>query len=131
MKEIEFSITADTLEAGQSLKFEPAMKLIDFLTNQPARFPYTSPVRILPTRLPALNRLAAEGDPFVIAYNEAMQRGRGYPPVRLWGRIEDALTNALANIWEEVLAASEPNLDDILHRHLDELAARLDAVLAS
>lgn len=116
---------------NHSAQAEAAYLLIEFLTSQQPKFPYMPHARILPTRLSALNTLSAEGDPFIQAYIRAMEQGRGYPSVRLWGRVEDNLTGALASIWNDVLAANCTNMDEILHKHLDPLASRLNQILES
>ncbi len=56
--------------------------------------------------------------------------GRTFQHIPLWGRVEDKLANALDNIWEDVLAESQPDIDAIMSRHLDPLARRLQQTLS-
>jgi multiple sugar transport system substrate-binding protein len=63
------------------------------------------------------------------AFKTAIQKGHGFPTVRLWGLVEKRLTDILANIWTEVLKNPESPPDKIVETQLKALARRLQLTL--
>ncbi len=61
--------------------------------------------------------------------NQGVQTGCSFPAMRLWGLIEERLTPALGNIWQSILSAGQPDLDEIIQAELDPLARRLNQTL--
>jgi ABC-type glycerol-3-phosphate transport system substrate-binding protein len=114
-----------------SIHNEEAFELIRFLSSQPTRIP-ASPISYeLPTRRDAINMPSAQSNIFHRAYLQAMQNGRSFPSIRLWGAIEDKLVSEIPNIWAELFANPDQDLDECLHRHFDPLAKRLDNTLGN
>jgi multiple sugar transport system substrate-binding protein len=115
-----------------TLKERQAFELIQFLASQPP-FDNRNLQRYnrLPTRREALNAPLAQNDPFNRTFLQAFQSGRSFPAMRLWGSIQDKLISEVAQIWAELFSNPDQDLETCLHKHLDPLAARLNAVLGN
>jgi ABC-type glycerol-3-phosphate transport system substrate-binding protein len=113
-----------------SLYYREAFELVRFLSSQPTRIPVSphTPVN-MPTRRDAIHIPSVENDIFHRTYVLAMQSGKSFPSTRLWGSIESKLVTEITNIWAELFANPDQDLDTCLHRHLDPLAERLNIVL--
>jgi multiple sugar transport system substrate-binding protein len=112
-----------------STNSQEAFELVRFLSSQPTRIPASPHSNELPTRRDAIHMPSAENDIFHRTYLQALQNGRSFPTIRLWGSIEDKLIIETSHIWAELFANPDQDLDECLHRHLDPLAERLNVVL--
>jgi ABC-type glycerol-3-phosphate transport system substrate-binding protein len=112
-----------------SKHYNEAFELIRFLSSQPTSIPGSPHTFELPTRRDALNMPSAETDVFHRTYLQALQNGRSFPTIRLWGSIEDKLIAETANVWAELFANPNTDLDKCIHRHYDLLAERLNIIL--
>ena len=110
---------------------QEAFELVRFLSSQPTCIPASPHSIELPTRSDAINMPSAETDIFHRTYLEALQNGRSFPTIRLWGSIEDKLITEISMIWSELFADPGQDLDECLHRHLDPLADRLNVILGN
>ena len=112
-----------------------AFELVRFLTTQPVQAPTSSTYRHqVPTRRAAIHVPLVENDVFhraYVQYLQSMQRGRSFPSIRLWGAVEDKLRAGLSNIWADLFANPNQDLDTCIHKHLDPLAGRLNIALRS
>jgi multiple sugar transport system substrate-binding protein len=108
-----------------------AFELVRFLATRPVHSPASLYDHQVPTRLEAVDMPLMENDVFHRAYLQSMQRGRSFPTMRLWGSVEDKLRVTLSNIWADLFADPNQDLDDCLHKHLDPLALRLNIVLGN
>jgi len=109
-----------------SLHPQEAFELVRFLSSQPTRIPAAPHDQGLPTRRESVNMPSAANDAFHRTYLESMQRSRSFPTVRLWGSMEDKLIVEISNIWTELFANPDLDIDACLHRHFDPLAQRLN-----
>lgn len=112
-----------------SKHYNEAFELIRFLSSQPTSIPGSPHSFELPTRREALNMPSAQTDIFHKTYLQTLQNGRSFPTIRLWGSIEDKLIAETANVWAELFANPNTNLDEYIHRHYDLLAERLNIIL--
>jgi multiple sugar transport system substrate-binding protein len=108
-----------------------AVELVQFLTGQPAQVPYSPHAALLPVRLAALGSLWEEGDPFYRGFIHGLRSGRTLPGTRLWGVVEYNLTEALAQVWAELLADPDADVEESLRHYLDPAARRLSLTLES
>jgi multiple sugar transport system substrate-binding protein len=108
-----------------------AFELVKFLTSQATQVAYSTRARSLPVRLDALSNPPFSTDPLYKSIVEALKSGRSYQVNRLWGMVEERLIAGLNQIWAEIFANPEIDLDALLDQHLQPLAERLNAVLAS
>jgi multiple sugar transport system substrate-binding protein len=105
-----------------------AFELVRFLLSQPINFPGSPHDTLVPARREALNTPSAS-DAFNQTFLQALQTGRGFPNIRVWGSIEGKLIVAMSDIWADLFANPEQGLDDCLHKYLDPLAQHLNIVL--
>jgi ABC-type glycerol-3-phosphate transport system substrate-binding protein len=110
---------------------QEAFELVRFLSSQPTRIPASPHSHEAPTRRDAINMPSVEYDPFHRIYLQALQTGRSFPTIRLWGSVEEKLITEISNIWTELFANPDQDLDACLHKHLDPLAERLNIILGS
>ena len=111
-------------------KYQEAFELIRFLSSQPIFYNKNrQQYNQLPTRREALNSPITQNDLFNRTYLESFQSGRSFPTLRLWGLVEDNLIPVISNIWAELFASPDQDLDSCLHKHLDPLARRLNIIL--
>jgi len=108
-----------------------AFELVRFLSSQPTRIPASPHDQGLPTRCTALDMPSAENDIFHRTYLQSIQTSRSFPSIRLWGSMEDKLIAEISNIWAELFANPDQDLDECLHKHFDPLARRLDNTLGN
>lgn len=109
---------------------EKAVELVRFLSSETAQTALFNRFGLFPTRLDVLNSDVFASDPFHRQVAEGLKAGRTFPPFTLWGLVETRLTAALADIWADILAKPEPDIDAILDRHLGPTAQRLDVTLS-
>ncbi len=112
-----------------SIHDREAFELVHYLTSQPLRMPASPHEVYIPTRRKAMEMPSIKTDIFHRTYLQALQTGRSYPTIRLWGSIEEKLIAGLSNIWEELFTQPDTNLDGCLHKHLDPLAQRLNSAI--
>jgi len=112
-----------------SAHYQEAFELVRFLSSQPTRIPASPHSYELPIRREAMNMPSVESNIFHRTYIDALQTGRSFPTIRLWGSIEEKLVATIAKIWEELFNDPDQDLDACLHGHFDPLAARLNALL--
>jgi multiple sugar transport system substrate-binding protein len=108
-----------------------AFQLVHFLSAQPPHIPVAPHAGELPTRRDALNMPSVESNIFHRTYLHTLQTGRTYPPIRLWGSIESKLLFEITNIWKELFADPDQDLEACLHSHFDPLAQRLNMALGN
>lgn len=106
-------------------KPELARKLVEYLAYADVQRGFYKTAFMLPTRNDVLQS-DIEGDQRVWkASVEALYRGRCFPTAHLWGKLEEAVSTELANIWAEIAANPSQDADGIVVRHISALAARL------
>lgn len=104
-------------------------ELIRFLSQQPTRIPASPHAHLLPTRQDVLDSLSAEADPFHQAYLQGLALGRSFPTLRMWGLVEEKLSQDIAGIWRDLFADPALDVETCLNRHLVPLAQRLNVAL--
>ena len=108
---------------------QEAFELIRFLSAQPSHIPVSPHSSEVPTKRDALYMPSLESDAVHRGFIQAMQTGRSFPALRLWGSIEDRLISEISGIWADLFAEPGQDLDACLHKHLDPLAQRLNLLL--
>jgi multiple sugar transport system substrate-binding protein len=106
-----------------------ALKLVEFLTS-PASLARSNPaMATLPPRLAVLDNPEYQNDPMLSVMSRAIQGGRAYPPLRLWGLVEDKLVAALLQIGAEALT-SPADMEKIILREVESVTHRLGMILS-
>ena len=108
-----------------------AFELVRFLSSQPPCIPASPHSHELPTRRESIKMPSVENDPFHRVYLQALQTGRSFPTIRVWGSLEEKLVQEISSIWGELFANPTQDLDACLHKHLDPLAQRLNPALGN
>lgn len=117
--------------AQYSLEVEQAaVALVSFLVSPRSQEIYSQliPNHHTPTRLEVLSRMPLAGSPLAQVVEQALRRGRCYPPISLWGRIETQLCAALNQVWAEIFSGA--SVEDALQSQLIPLARRLRIALS-
>lgn len=107
-----------------------ALELIKFLVSTKMQMAFSQQVRSLPVRLETLNNPPFSDDPLYQPMVEGLKIGRSYRVRRLWGLVEEKMVTCLNQIWADVFADPNPDLNTLLDQHLEPLAKRLDLALA-
>jgi multiple sugar transport system substrate-binding protein len=107
-----------------------ATELVRFLTSLPQQIASSQHTGMLPVLPEAFSAPAFAHHPVYQVVGRGLLHGRAFPPIRLWGLIEEKLTVALGSVWAKVLTA-EPgaSLDALIRAELEPLAARLNKTL--
>jgi multiple sugar transport system substrate-binding protein len=109
-------------------KTHEAMELIRFLTSRETLTAYPKSI-IIPARNDALASPVFAAMPMYETFIRAIQTGRCVPSLTLWAMVEDRLGKMLAAMWAELAQQPEADLDDLIARHVDPLAQRLNTTL--
>lgn len=106
------------------------LELVRYLTSLPAQVAASTHTGMLPVLPAALAAPEFAGHPVYQVVGRGLLHGRAFPPMRLWGLIEEKLTAALASVWAKTLTA-EPgtSLDALIRAELEPLAARMNKTL--
>jgi multiple sugar transport system substrate-binding protein len=113
-----------------------SVELIRRLTSPEFQAEYCHISGLLPVRQDRWSNEFILSNEHLSTFNQALQTGRGLPPTPLWGMIEDRLSKAIATIWQDIYAANQPgkspdSLDEIIAKHFEVFATRLDVTLSS
>lgn len=109
---------------------EESLALIKFLSSREISFPASPHDHQIPVRREALHVPVTENSLFNQIYLDALENGKAFPTMRLWGAVEDKLITGLANIWADRFNHPNEDLDECMHKHLDPIAKRLNNILA-
>jgi len=116
-----------------SRKVDLAWKLIRALSEKDFNLAFSNATNWLPSHRDVWNDEFLKQSKYHPEYLKGIQNGRGLPPVRLWGMIEDRLTQAFGSIWEDLFALNgesrSESMNGIISKHLEPLAVRLEAIL--
>ncbi len=108
-----------------------AIHLIRYLTSRRAQEALLDVRGLLPTRQSVLMSSRTAGDPVYQSFSQGFQFGRSFPSFHLWGLVEDRLTRALAQVWQELFAHPDQPESAILAEIIPPLAQELDSELRS
>ncbi|MDX9991610.1 MAG: extracellular solute-binding protein [Anaerolineales bacterium] len=108
---------------------EAALALVKYLTDPATLDAYTSKFDLMPARLDLLSQGRYTTPPHsVLAL--AAKTGRSFPAIPLLGLVEDKLSLMVENLWDDVCASSESELDAIVQRAVIAQAERLNMILS-
>jgi multiple sugar transport system substrate-binding protein len=108
---------------------QTAIDLIRYLVTDVVWQDYYFRSGMLPARLDLLAQPPFSTDPHYQVITRALQQGRTHARLPMWGLIEERLTTALAQIWNEVRAAPQQDVAALIGKYIDPLAQRLEATL--
>lgn len=107
-----------------------AIELIHYLTKRSVQTAYSAHARSLPVRLDSLGDQPFSIDPMYKPMVEALKIGRSYRVNRLWGLVEKKLFNELNQIWSEIFARPDLDIEAAIEGHLKPLGKELDRLIA-
>jgi multiple sugar transport system substrate-binding protein len=108
-----------------SKKPELAQKLVEYLAYSDVQRGFYKTAFMFPTRNDVLQSDLESGDEIWKAAVAALYRGRCFPSVRLWGKLEETVSTGLGNIWSEIAANPRQSANQIVFKHISVLAERL------
>jgi ABC-type glycerol-3-phosphate transport system substrate-binding protein len=107
-----------------------AVELVQYLTSPAAQIASSTHTGMLPVLPETFGAPAFKDHPVYQVVGRGLMHGRSFPPMRLWGLIEEKLTAALGSLWAKTLtAAPDDSLDALIKAELEPLAARLNKTL--
>ena len=109
---------------------EAAIQLVRFLTSHEAIREYYEYVKLLPTRLDVLALPEISSDPVTRVLTDQAHSGKGFPAISLWGLIEDKLESALGDVWLDIIANRDIDLDEAINKNVMPILDRLNLTLS-
>ena len=110
-------------------KERAAVKLVKFLSSKETHLYYSRQAGSTPSLIEALNEIYPAGNPARDAIMQTARDGRSYYNMPIWRRIEYQLYEEIGSAVADATEHMTADLGDILHKHLDPLAARLNITL--
>lgn len=108
-----------------------AVKLIQYLASAQVQATWARQTGLLPTRLDVLSRPPFSDEPIYWLVARGLQRGRSFRSVPLWGLVEERLNEAFGDLWAEILAGPDLDLETTIAARMRPLARDLDLALGS
>ena len=105
------------------------LDLIRYLTSQAVQVMLWPGCGLLSARADVSNMVPFGEAPLKQLSDRLKLAGRAFPSLSMWGLVEDKLKTALHAIWTDILAGPEPDVEAIIHQHIDPLAQRLNTTL--
>lgn len=109
---------------------QAAVDLVRFLTSATSMAETVTSFRLLPTRLAVLSMPEFMNDSVLKNLENVAIEGRSYPPVRLWGMIEERLIATLFDMRSDILSNPQADIDSIIHQKIIPLAQKLNITLS-
>jgi len=116
---------------GNSQQERAAVELVKFLSSKEINLRYWRETGGTPSRMDALHEIYSPGNPAREAVMQAATNGRGYYNISAWRRIEQQLSEEIGAIMHDAAEDLTSDSADILHKHLDPLAKRVDITLGN
>jgi ABC-type glycerol-3-phosphate transport system substrate-binding protein len=107
-----------------------AIGLIRFLTAPASQIKLANAQHSLPSRVEALPEISYDIPVYRAAVEESVRRGQSYPPVGLWVRIMNDMTNTFDFVTADVIEKHDEDIEQILLRWLKPLANRLNLMMS-
>ena len=107
-----------------------ALELIAHLTSREFQTFFPKTIGLLPGRLDSLDSFPLPDPALYPLVLKALKTGRSLPNVGFWGLIEDRLAQAISNLWDDILANPQPNLEVLYDKHISPLTNRLNITLS-
>jgi ABC-type glycerol-3-phosphate transport system substrate-binding protein len=106
-----------------------AVELVRFLTSQQVQSAYNTKIGYFPTRPDVIQNPPFSNDVFHQILMDGLNSGRSFPAISRWAIVEDRFIHLLGQLWDEVLADPNPDIDAIISNPLDQLCKRLNNIL--
>ena len=101
-----------------------------FLTDQQVQRTYNPQVGLLPIRPNEVQAPPFSTDAFHDVLMQGLETGRSFPTITRWAIVEDRHMQALGQLWKDIQADPNQDIETLIAAHLDPMARRLDLLLA-
>jgi multiple sugar transport system substrate-binding protein len=115
----------------QSINIQASMALIRFLTSKQFQSTYFNRAGYFPSRLDVLSSPLYSQNPWYHSLSGNLLKGRSFLPLRLWGNVEDGLSRAIHQTWNEIFDSPDTDYHAIVDRNLKLINHRLSMTLSS
>ena len=105
------------------------LQFINQLMSVPLQHQMAELLDLIPTRIEVLTQPPYNTDPFLRMLSRAVSIGRSYPAIPAWGEVENQLLDTIAIIWEDIFAQNNPDIDNIVRKHLIRLSQSVRSVV--
>ncbi|MBN1668219.1 MAG: extracellular solute-binding protein [Anaerolineales bacterium] len=116
---------------NQSISIAASVELIGFLTSAQFQSAYFSDTGYLPSRMDVLSSPLYSHSLWYNALSDPLQKGRSFLPLRLWGKVEDSLCQAIHLTWDDIFNSTDTDYHAIVERNLKLIGRRLNMTLSS
>ena len=118
------------LAVWQHTRYEhEVVDLIERLISPAAQASFCPLTGLLPVRKEAWEMPEIKDDPLNRIFYQALENSRTLSRVSVWGTIEEKLKIEISQIWDEIFATPDPDVEAILKKRLVPLARRLNITL--
>lgn len=105
------------------------LMLIEALTSESAQMRLALEGMVLPSRRSVLDSPSFKGEFGYDVISRSLQRGKAFEAAYLWGLVEDRLIAFVHEIWQQLFADPQLDLEGVMDKKLTLLAKRLDTTL--
>jgi multiple sugar transport system substrate-binding protein len=109
---------------------DAALSLIAYLVSPEIQRDLCWAFKFLPVRLDVLEDPLFAHDPFYRVLIDALAGGRSLPSIPNWGTLEENLTAAFGDIWDQIIENPGQSVADVVRERMENLAVRLDRTLS-
>lgn len=107
-----------------------ALKLVDFLTSQETQTKTIREIGYIPARQDVLAQPPYSSSPFDVVAN-TLQKGRAFYGAYMWGLVEDRLTTAIYELWQQFFDNPQLDIPAATAYRIQYMAERLNRTLSS
>lgn len=105
---------------------QAALDLIRYLVSYEAQVEYCQRIGYLPVRLDALAQPPYSTDYLYRNFAQALEKGRIFPTIKLGGLLEDRLSTVLDQIWHDIIADPDVDLEATISKWINPLVRRFE-----
>ncbi len=113
-----------------SLHVRAALEFVKYLTSDNVARIVARESSYIPARWTSASKTPEFQTPAYQLFAQAVEKGRSYPNLPLWGAVEDLLSNALTRIWDGFFANPEVDLKQLVSQTFIQVNSQLDPILA-
>jgi multiple sugar transport system substrate-binding protein len=112
------------------IQTKAAVGLVRLLTGREAQAEHARQAGVLPARTEVLDMPPFTTNPHYRIIGKSLRAGRGFHAAYMWGLVEEKLINALGELWTDIFAAPDPDLENAIASKMEPLAQQLDHTLS-
>lgn len=105
-----------------------ALKLVEFLTRADVQADYILPAGWLPARIDGFPQTPIISKEIDEKIKQSLQTGRSFKANYLWGMAEDRLNACFNQIWKDIFAYPEADIEEVVIRRIKPVAHKLEVM---